>query len=290
MDIPTVSEIYQNILAPWFKVHGAKVIGIFIVAFLVNRFGKVFIDKLIRELVKPPRDVIDPNEEKKREDTLIGIFHGIIRVAVWAIATLMILAEMGVNIGPLLAGAGVLGIAIGFGAQSLVGDILAGLFIMLEDQYRIGDVVKIADITGNVQDINLRKTTLRDLDGVEHHIPNGEIKKASNLSKGYARVNLNVGVAYDSDLEKVIKVINKAGEKLASDPEWKNDVIKPPQFLQVNEFADSAIIVKILGDTRPLRQWAVAGEMRKRLKIAFDKEGISIPFPQMVVWKGVAKK
>ena len=286
MDIQVIIDIIQEKAVPWFLTSGLKIIGIIIATLLINRFGKIGIDKVIRSLVKPPRNVVDPNEEIKRENTLISIFHGVIRVVVWAIAVLTILAEVGINITPLLAGAGVLGLAIGFGAQSLVSDMLAGLFIMMEDQYRVGDVVNIAGTGGSVQSINLRKTTLRDLDGIEHHIPNGEIKKASNLSKGFARINLNVGIAYDSDLEKVIKVVNQVGEVMANDPEWKDSIIKAPKFLRVNEFADSAIIIKILGDTKPLKQWGATGELRKRIKIAFDKEGIRIPFPQMVVWQG----
>ena len=286
MDIQVIIDIIQEKAVPWFLTSGLKIIGIIIATLLINRFGKIGIDKVIRSLVKPPRNVVDPNEEIKRENTLISIFHGVIRVVVWAIAVLTILAEVGINITPLLAGAGVLGLAIGFGAQSLVSDMLAGLFIMMEDQYRVGDVVNIAGTGGSVQSINLRKTTLRDLDGIEHHIPNGEIKKASNLSKGFARINLNVGIAYDSDLEKVIKVVNQVGEAMANDPEWKDSIIKAPKFLRVNEFADSAIIIKILGDTKPLKQWSATGELRKRIKIAFDREGISIPFPQMVVWQG----
>ena len=136
---------------------------------------------------------------------------------------------------------------------------------------------------GSVEDITLRKTIVRDLDGTVHHIPNGEIKRASNKSKDFARVNLEVGVSYSDDLEKVIEVVNKVGQELAEDPEWKNDIIKAPHFLRVNDFADSAVMIKILGDTKPSKQWAVTGEFRKRLKIAFDKEGIEIPFPQRVI-------
>ena len=135
----------------------------------------------------------------------------------------------------------------------------------------------------SVEDISFRKTTLRDLNGTVHHIPHGEIKRVSNLSKKYARVNLDVGISYNSDLEHVIKIINKTGNELAEDPHFKDVIISPPQFLRVDDFADSAIIVKILGDTKPLRQWEVTGELRKRIKIAFDKEGIEIPFPQRVI-------
>ena len=198
----------------------------------------------------------------------------------------MVVSELGVNIAPLLAVAGVAGIAFGFGGQYLIRDLISGLFVILEDQYRVGDVACVADTCGLVEDINLRRTILRDLDGVVHHIPNGEIAKASNLSKQFSRVNLNIGIDYSSDLEQVIKVVNKIGKELAEDPQWKADILKPPQWVGVDDFADSAIIIKILGDTKPLRQWDITRELRKRLKVAFDKEGIVIPFPQRVVHKG----
>lgn len=126
-------------------------------------------------------------------------------------------------------------------------------------------------------------TTLRDLDGTVHHVPHGEVKKVSNLSKDFSRVNLNIGVSYSADLEKVITVINKVGKDLANDIAWKDNIISAPQFVRVDDFGDSAVIIKILGDTKPIKQWEVTGELRKRLKIAFDREGIEIPFPQRVV-------
>jgi len=126
-------------------------------------------------------------------------------------------------------------------------------------------------------------TTIRDLDGTVHHIPHGEIKKVSNLSKYFARVNLNIGISYSSNLEQVISVVNKVGKELAKDLEWKEYILKPPQFVRVDDFGDSAIIIKIIGETKPLKQWDVTGELRKRLKIAFDREGIEIPFPQRVI-------
>jgi small conductance mechanosensitive channel len=153
----------------------------------------------------------------------------------------------------------------------------------MENQYRVGDVVCLGDTCGLVEDITPRITILRDLDGTVHHIPNGEITKASNLSKVFANVNINIGVSYSADLEKVISVINTVGKKLSSDPEWKENIIEPPQFLRVDDFADSAVVVKILGKTEPLKQWDVAGEFRKRIKLAFDKNNIEIPFPQRVV-------
>jgi small-conductance mechanosensitive channel len=280
--MPEISvKIAQNFI-PWFNSHGIKLIIIVLAAYLIRKFGAIFIEKIIRKSLKT-NHFLSKIAEKKREDTLIKVFGGALKIVVLLVAVMMVLSELGLDIGPMLAAAGIAGLAFGFGGQYLVRDIIAGLFIILENQYRVGDVVCFDNTCGLVEDITLRMTILRDLDGTVHHIPNGEIKKASNLSKNFARVNLDIGVSYDSDIEKVIKVINRVGEELAKDPKWKEFIIKPPQFLRVKDFADSAIIVKILGETKPLKQWDVAGELRKRIKIAFDKEGIEIPFPQRVV-------
>lgn len=280
-----MSEILRNFLdnlVPWFYNHGLKILLIFAGAYFIRRFTGIFITKLVRKAVFSDH-FLTKEAEQKREDTLIRVFNGVVIVLIWLIALLMILSEFGVSIAPLLAGAGVVGVAIGFGAQYVVRDFVTGLFLILENQYRVGDVVCVGTTCGVVETINLRMTILRDLDGVAHHIPNGEIKSASNLSKHFARVNLNVGVSYQSDLEKVIKVVNQVGQDLASDSKWKDVITDPPKFLRVDDFADSAVVIKILGETKPLQQWDVTGELRKRIKIAFDKEGIEIPYPQRVV-------
>jgi len=279
---------FQNILqnlTPWLLSHGVKIILILVVAWLANRFVRIFIAKLVQKFVGQTYKTRDGQAQEKRAKTLEGVLGSALSVIIWLMAGLMAISELGVNIGPLLAIAGVAGIAFGFGGQYLIRDLISGLFVILEDQYRVGDVACVADTCGLVEDINLRRTILRDLDGVVHHIPNGEIAKASNLSKQFSRVNLNIGIAYNSNLEKVIKVVNKVGKELAEDPQWKKDILKPPQFLRVDDFADSAIIIKILGDTKPLRQWDVTGELRKRIKVAFDKARIEIPFPQRVIHK-----
>jgi small-conductance mechanosensitive channel len=267
---------------PWFFSQGLKIIVILIGAYLVRRFIGIVVDKIIRRAVVADK-FLTPEAEKKREDTLINVFEGTLKAIIWAVVILMVIAELGVNIGPLLAGAGVIGLAIGFGAQSLVRDFFTGLFIILENQYRVADVICVDDKCGVVEDINLRTTIIRDIDGTVHYIPNGEIKKVSNLSKEFARVHLNIGIAYDTNLEKAIRIVNQVGQELAKDPEWQAHITKAPQFLRVDEFADSAVIIKILGETRPLKQWDVTGELRKRLKIAFDKQAIEIPFPQRVI-------
>jgi len=281
------SQIIEQI-SPWFLNHGFKIIAIILIALIVRRFGGLLIEKLIRKMVVSSR-FSSKESEKKREDTLIRIFSVSISILVWGLALLMVLQELGVAIGPLLAAAGIAGLAFGFGGQYLIRDLISGLFIIMENQYRIDDVVCFGETCGLVEDISLRMTTLRDLDGTVHHVPHGEIKTVSNLSKTFARVNMNIGISYSTNLEQVISVVNKVGIELTSDPDWKDKIIKAPQFLRVEDFADSAIMIKILGDTQPLKQWEVAGELRKRIKIAFDKEGIEIPYPQRVIHQNKAE-
>jgi small-conductance mechanosensitive channel len=191
-----------------------------------------------------------------------------------------------VPVGPMLAGFGVVGIAVGFGAQYLVRDLIAGLFILWENQYRVGDVARVADVGGLVEQVTLRKTVLRDLDGIVHHIPNGEIRVASNYTRHFSRVNLDVSVAYGTDLDHAISVINRVGQELAADENWRERIVTPPQALRVNNFGSSGIDIKILGDVKPMEQWAVTGELRLRLKRAFDAEGIEIPWPHTKVYFG----
>lgn len=277
----TLQTLIQKV-TPWLYDHGVKILAIVFVAYLIRKFARAFIEKIVRKIVVSDH-FLTKEAEKKREDTLIRIFTTSLGVLIWLLALLMILQEAGIAITPLLAAAGIAGLAFGFGGQYLIRDLISGLFIIMENQYRIGDVVCFDGTCGLVENISMRMTTLRDLDGVVHHVPHGEIKKVSNLSKYFARVNLNLGVSYNANLEQVISVVNKVGNELANDSEWKAHILKPPQFLRVDDFGESAVIIKILGETKPIKQWDVAGELRKRLKIAFDKEGIEIPFPQRVI-------
>jgi moderate conductance mechanosensitive channel len=273
---------WYQIFAGWVLAHGLRVLLIIAGAWILNRIACRFIERLIRKIVVPSHH-LSPEAEKKREDTLIRIFNGATSIAIGVLAIMMVLQQIGIPIGPMLAGAGIVGIAVGFGGQYLIRDIISGIFIILENQYRIGDAVNFDGTSGLVEDITLRMTTLRNQDGTVHHIPHGEIKRVSNLSKDFARVNLNISIAYNADLEHVIRVVNRVGSELAEDPEHRSKFITAPQFLRVEDFADSSIVIKILGETYPLMQWDMMGELRKRLKIAFDKEGIEIPFPQRVV-------
>jgi len=200
------------------------------------------------------------------------------------VASFMILKEVGVDIAPLLAGVGIAGLAIGFGAQTLVKDFLTGFFILMENQYRVGDVVKIGDHAGLVEKIKLRTTVLRDLEGIVHIIPNGEVQSVRNMTYEWSRVVLDIGVAYKEDVDKVIQVLKDVGKKMRQEEPYSQFMLEDPQILGVDNFGDSAVTIKMLAKTCPLKQWDVGREMKRRIKHAFDKEGIEIPFPQRTVY------
>jgi small-conductance mechanosensitive channel len=270
----------------WLNIHGWKILGIIVVAIVIYLLLRRLIPPILRRAVSSRMQGQPEEEIKKRADTLSGVLVGISAVLIGIVALFTILAEVGVNIAPALAGMGIAGIAIGFGAQSLVKDYLSGLFILLENQYRVGDVVRIADIAGLVEEVTLRRTVLRDLDGIVHSVPNGEIKVASNFTKEWSRVNMNISVGYGEDLDHVIEVVNRIGKEMAEDPDWSPLMLTPPQVLRVDAFEDSGIAIKILGDTKPIQQWAVMGELRRRIKKVFDEEGIEIPWPHTKVYFG----
>jgi small conductance mechanosensitive channel len=273
---------WLNLFWPWMLTHGIRIFLVAIFAWILYRYINIVIRKIV--LMSMVSDADKNSEaERKRKDTLSRIFSWVTRILILTMAVLIILQEVGVPIGPILAGAGILGLALGFGGQYLIRDLISGFFIILENQYRIGDVVNLDGTSGLVEDISLRLTTLRDLDGNVHHVPHGEIKRVSNLSKYFSRVNLNIGIAYHSKLDHVIEVVNKIGNEMAEDPIWKEHILKAPQFLRIDNFTDSAIEIKIIGETPAHKKWDVTGELRKRIKLAFDQQGIEIPFPQRVI-------
>ncbi len=270
----------------WVLDSGVAIIIILLVGIALWLALKNLLPPLVNRFMARPVPGESREGLKKRADTLLRVFIGLARVVIVLVVVLMVLSELGVAIAPLLAGLGVVGIAVGFGAQYLIRDLIAGVFILMENQYRIGDVAKIADITGLVEEINLRKTVLRDLDGVVHHIPNGEIRIASNFSRHFSRVNLNVSVAYNTDLDHAIDVINNVCKQMAEEERWRKVVRKVPSVLRVDKLGDSGIEIKITGDVKPSEQWNVMGELRLRLKRTFDKEGIEIPYPHVKVFFG----
>jgi len=245
---------------------------------------KVLIPQFLRHAVTVNRNDERPEDTAKRTATLERVVSSAVSTVVIMMAFFMIISELGVNIAPLLAGAGIIGLAVAFGAQNMIRDLLAGVFIVMEDQYRVGDVVSIAGISGLVEDFNLRRTVLRDFDLTVHSIPNGEIKTSSNLTRFRSRVNLNISVAYKEDIDKCASVIDKVGQEMKDDPRWGKFMNEPIHFLRVENFGESGIDLKIIGETLPIMQWDVAGEFRRRLKKAFDIEGIEIPFPHRKVY------
>ncbi len=270
-------------VADWFASDGARIFAIVAVAVVIDIALHRIIPRALRLTVERQMKGREEEEIEQRVDTLASVFTAGGRVII-VLATLLTLMPLaGISIGPLLAGVGILGLAVGFGAQSLVKDVISGLFILLDNQYSKGDVVTVGGISGLVEDVGIRRTVLRDLDGIVHYIPNGEIAVASNFTQEYSRVNLNVGVSYSEDLDQVMQVIDRVGEEMAADPQWAPSIISPPKSLRVDNLGDSGIDIKVVGDTKPIKQWEVMGELRKRIKKAFDDEGIEIPYPHRVM-------
>ena len=269
----------------WLVQHGIKILIILIIGvilwFLIQRLVPPLVNRTVERTKGESKKGVE-----KRTNTLVGVLTGAGRIIIVVVVILMVLTEIGVPVGPMLAGFGIAGVAVGFGAQYLVRDLIAGVFILWENQYRVGDVAMVGGVIGLVEDVTLRKTILRDLDGIVHHVPNGEIKVASNYSRHFSRVNLDVSVSYGADLDHAMTVINRVGEEMAADDNWKNRLITPPKALRVNKLGDSGIDIKITCDVKPSEQWATMGELRLRLKKAFDSEGIEIPWPHTKVYFG----
>jgi small-conductance mechanosensitive channel len=269
-------------------VAGAIKIGvILVVAYILTLVARRLISKVIKARI-PKIHEEKPEELALRSETLSRIVAQVISVIIWVVAIIMILSALGVDITPLLAGIGVGALAIGFAAQNIIRDYLHGFFIIMEDWYRVGEVATVAGIGGLVENITLRRTILRDLNGTMHVIPNSKIELASNLTRDWSRINLNVSVAYGENLSKVFRVINEVGQELKDDPDWGKDLLTTPEVLRVDNLGDNGVEIKILADTKPIRQWALMGELRKRLKDRFDQEGIEIPWPHTKVYFGNA--
>ena len=275
-----VSDLIRSTLLP--------ILFIVVVAVIATRLASLFVHGIVktlldREATEGTAQELSAVELKKRMDTLDGLGARAIQSFIVVIATLMILGRLGLDIAPAVAGLGVIGIAVGFGAQTLVRDYLNGALILVENQFSVGDVVRLAGVAGTVEDFNLRRTTVRDIDGVVHTIPNGEIKVASNLTRVWARINQDVTVAYGTDIDRAIDVVDGVGAAMAEDPVWKRRILEPPRVERVEALGEYGVTLKILGSVRAPEQWAAAGEFRKRLLAALEANGIEIPRPQRVV-------
>jgi small conductance mechanosensitive channel len=222
-----------------------------------------------------------------RTETLGNIMRSLASLIIWTAALFIAvdsLKTIDVSLAPLLAGAGIFGVALGFGAQSLVKDFLSGTFMLLEDQYGVGDIIDAGPATGVVEGLTLRTTRLRDIEGVLWHVPNGEISRVGNLSQQWSRSLLDIPVAYSTDIDEAITVIKRTADELWQDPTWHGLVLEEPDVWGVEAFADSAILIRLVIEVVPAQQWTVSRELRMRLKAAFDEAGIEIPFPQTAVW------
>jgi small-conductance mechanosensitive channel len=221
---------------------------------------------------------------KQRAETIGGVLRSIASIVIFGMAFTTVLSELEVNLGPILASAGILGVAVGFGAQSLVKDFLNGIFIILEDQYGVGDAVDVGEASGIVEAVGLRITRLRNVDGTVWHVRNGEILRVGNMSQGWSRALLDVSVAYGTDVIHAEEVIKRVADEVWQDSELGQFVLDEPEMWGVEQLAADGIILRLVVKTAPLEQWKVARELRRRLKDAFDDEGIEIPFPQRSLW------
>jgi len=278
-------EIYLVGVYEWLLSSGLRILLILILMFVSLKIAGLISKRLF--------SLIQKNKEEefiKRADTLSSIIRYILSIGIIIVAVIMIMDEFGIQIGPVIAAMGIVGLAVGFGAQNLVQDIIGGFFILLEDQIRVGDVVEIAGKGGLVEKITLRMVVLRDLAGNVHYVRNGQINLITNMTKEYSRYVFDIGVAYKEDVDEVIKVIEQIDETLRSDPEFQDDILEPIEILGLDQFADSAIIIKARTKTKPIQQWRIAREFNKRLKRKFDELNIEIPFPHVTLYMGEGKQ
>lgn len=262
-----------------------RIAGAVAVAVVLWWVLRVVIRRIERSLGQPQPGALTVSEQRTR--TLVSLLRSVGRVIIFVVFLFMLMSAVGLDLGPLLAGAGVVGLAISFGAQSLVKDVISGLFILIENQFGVGDVVRIEGVSGAVERMTLRVVALRDVHGVVHIVPNGQITKVSNLTRTWARVVLDVGVAYKEDTDRVVEVMREVGRELWDDEQWRPLLVEAPEVPGIESFDTSAVTIRMTARTLPLKQWDVARELRRRLKRRFDREDIEIPFPhQKLVWEG----
>ncbi len=273
-------------LQGWAFISGLRILVILVLAFVASRIVKYLSRKIFLGVGEAARTV----ETQKRSETLGSVLRHVLNLAIIAVAALTIVRELGIDIGPILAAAGVVGLAVGFGAQDLVRDFVSGFFILLEDQIRVGDVVVLGDKGGAVERVNLRMVVLRDLEGNVHYVRNGQINIVTNKTKEFSRYLFDVGVAYREDVDEVIGVMKEVDEELRADPEYKNLILEPLEILGLDKFADSSVVVRGRTKTAPGSQWRVGREFNRRLKKVFDARDIEIPFPHVTLYMGKDKQ
>ncbi|WP_028316106.1 mechanosensitive ion channel family protein [Desulfatibacillum aliphaticivorans] len=274
----------------WFITSVPSILFILILAVIALKsfgFGMKRVKVFMAERMKSSGR-IDSDEADRRLETLTRVLTTLVKIVLWTMVGMLILKKIGVDIAPLIAGAGIAGLAVGFGAQELVRDVISGFFILLENHIRTGDVASINGATGVVENIGLRTTSLRDPQGVIHMFQNGKINSMSNLTKGWSAAVFDIGVAYKEDTDSVSAIMEEIAGDLAADPEISPLLLEPFELLGVDAFGDSAVVIKARLKTKPLKQWVVKREYLRRLKKAFDQKGVEIPFPHQTLYWGSA--
>ncbi len=251
-------------------------------------FLTLIILRMIRVLARKLAGLVNQQEldleSTKRAETLGLVIRHSLNVLLVAVAVITVLSELGIEIGPVLAAAGIVGVAVGFGAQSLIKDMINGFFILAQDQIRVGDVVEVAGKSGLVEKVSLKLTVLRDISGNVHFVPNGAIEIVTNMTKDFSRYLFEIGVTYSQDVDRAVAVIREVDESLRQDPEYRQDIVEPLEILGLDRFADSSVIIRARTTTRPGQQWRIGREFNRRLKQKFDETGISFPFPTRTVY------
>lgn len=277
---------YLERVGLWCLTSGVRILVIIVATLILLKIAGLITTRM-RKLVGRKEDDL---EFEKRSGTLSGVVHWILRVVILAIAIFMLLAEFGINLGPVLAAAGVVGLAVGFGAQNLVQDFISGFFLLLEDQVRVGDVVSIGDKGGLVEKVTLRMVILRDQAGTVHFIRNGKIDVISNMTKDYSHYVFTIGVAYRENVDDVIRVLKDIDEEMRHDADYKNDILAPLDVMGLDSFGDSAVNIKARTKTKPIQQWRIGREFNRRIKLKFDELNIEIPFPHQTIYFGKDKE
>ncbi len=280
-------------LAEWLVDKPLRIVLILTVAWIATRVAKRLIRRSARGLAATAQGgrrvrarrtgtkVATPARTEARAEAVQNVLGSVASTVIWVLAVLVALGELDINLGPLIAGAGVVGVALGFGAQQLVRDYLAGLFIVIEDQFGVGDIIDLQGIGGTVEEVSLRSTRLRDVDGVLWTVANGEILKVGNETKVWSRARLDVAVAYGTDLRRAMEVIEAVAEAMREDEARKADMLDAPEMWGVQELAAAGVILRLVCNVRPGRQFAVTRELQLRIAEAFDAEGIEGPPPPL---------
>jgi len=263
-----------------------------IIAIIIFKLVKAFLNTMNKKLAnRATKDSkVDVNEESKRIGTVLRTIHSITKVIIWIILIMIVLQKFGVNIGPILASFGIVGVAIGFGAQNMVRDYLSGFFIILENQIRVSDFAILNGTYGVVEKIELRTTTLRDLSGTVHVFQNGKIDSVSNMTKDWSAIVFDISVAYKENPQEVMNLMKEVGDELQNDSQFKDKIKEPLEIFGLNEFTDKGIVIKARLKTKPMEQWALGREYRKRLFDAFNKNNIEIPYPHRTIYWGEEMK